>query len=251
MGKVMYTKKDDRGELTIIAGNITRLFPGTGKAEGKLAKASMTLKVWDPEAKEEKKTYHTANAWNSDEKPIADWLMKAAKEGDFLALMVANIKDDEPANDGTPRTQSSMLDFQRNKRWVFEDADGNQKNVLVSVVGKVVKKEDKTIIRVPVETWVEETRTTETQWIGVSFKNGIGTAAANLDVGTPICILGGKIHENTDPELGETFRNMAGFEFIRGFKNNKSKPQTESEPAAEVDPSDFAELDMSDDDLPF
>jgi len=250
MGKILY-----KGEINIVAGNVTQVSEGTGGAEGRLTRASLTLNIWDPESREEVKTYLTANAWNSKNRNMADRAKKAIRRGDFFVFVCGELEEDTPATDGTPRLKANIIDFQRNWKREFVEGD-NRKTVLVANIGAIDIKEDKTIVRLPIDVWSKETSSSETQWIGVSFKNGKAKGAAKLEVGAPVAILGGKIHETVVEERNATYYNMAGFEFIKGYKNKKEEsangtPSNGNSFQENVEPSDFAELDIDDSDLPF
>jgi hypothetical protein len=257
MNKIIFSKTDSKGTMNIVAGDVSNVFAGTGEATGRLTKVSMTVPVYDRENKVEVKKYLTLNCWNSEDgtKPLADWALKAIKKGDFIAFLTSAIKDEgEPASDGTPRIQASVIDFQRNRRWSFIDenkSENNERNVIVSRVGSVKEKEGKVILRLPLDVWDEKEQNTVTQWVSVSYKNGAAKAVAKLVKGTPIAIVGGRLYENQDASLGETFRNMAGFDFATGYYEKKAGGPAPAQQAPAEEESDFAELDMDDGDLPF
>lgn len=227
MGKIIYTQKNEKGDIHFVAGQVSYVQDGMGELKDRVVNIGLTLDVYNREKKENEKKYLSVAFWNNDDPSkaqLADRVRKAKLgAGSFIYLRVGTMKDMEPASDGTPRLACSGFDFQYNGQYEISVPDKDPYNVICGTCRRTQESGDYYQVNIPVERRSGGEKTTT--WYSVSFKDSekskVGTRAKKvLKDGTPVCILTGVI---TDKEgnNGAVYHNAYAMDFVAGFANPK------------------------------
>ena len=235
MGKKMITNATKSGgEINLITGVVT--FMRDGEYQGKkVVNIGITLETYNPDTRENDKSYLNISAWNNDDvkKQFADRVTNAkVAVGSFLSFLTGPIQDDDKSNavatDGVPRYKANLLDFQYNRRWVFGEGS-EERNIVIGTVRRVTDKEDSFSVSIPVNNAIKKADNTyETAWYNVAFKNTEKATMADrarnvLAVETPCAILCGKLY--TNEENGKDVYYLNGFDIVLGPKKIQAQEQ--------------------------
>lgn len=228
MGKLMFKRNTEKGDVNYVAGTITFIREGVGEVEGKVVNIGMTVNIYDYEKKESQKKYLTVSFWNNDDptKPqMADRVKKAnLHTKQFVLLRCGGFREDTAANDGTPRLACLGFDFQFNDFVELSD----KYDLIVGTARNCSRNEDRYRISVPVDKRLKDEKEAKTRWYSVTFFNNEKRAAADnaeniLVQGIPCCVLCNKLKENTDG-TGKIYRDLVGYEFVTGMAP-EAKPE--------------------------
>jgi len=228
MGKIMYTTKNEKGDINYVAAAVSFVSDGLGDAKDRVVNIGTSVDVYDPENKTRQKKYLNVGFWNNDDTSkaqLADRVHKAkVSPGSFLLLRTGTFRDAEPAGDGTPRMNASGFDFQYNSQVEIPVEGKAPVNIICGTARRTQLRDDGTFVaNVPIDSKVDGNKVTT--WYSISFKdkgkNNLGTRASKtIRDGVPVCILAGKITDN-DGTNGMVYHNAYAFDFFAGFAKNQ------------------------------
>ena len=225
MGKIIYTKSDEKGELNLVVGNVSSIREGNS---GQLY-ISITVNEWDREKQESQKKYLAISAWDNTEKGgknMVDRVRKAKlAAGSFASFLTGAIDSESNAEDGTPRIRASLIDFRYNHRWNFGEGDAERNIVIGTVTRTHDFDEDSFNVTIPVDNSIKKDDDNyDTAWYGITFKNTENRKNATnmrkfLSKGTACAVLCGSLR--TSESNGYTNYNLYGFETVLAAKKTE------------------------------
>ena len=232
MGKIMYTEKSATGgEINHIAGVVT--YVGERIVNDiKVANIGTTLSVYNPETKSYDNKYLSIGFWNSTDetKPqLADNVLKArVAKGSFLMMVVGELKENDPATDGTARLSARGLYFTYNGKRELKNENGEViYNLFCGTACNPRESEGVFDLNIPINT--RAGAETETTWYSIRFtnndKNTLADQATKLmNNKVPVCILTDAVVDKVTET--QVFHNTNGVKFAAGFaKEAPAQPE--------------------------
>ena len=225
MGRIIYKRTDEKGELNLVVGNVSYIRDGKS---GQIF-IGVTVERWNPETRVAEKVFLSISAWNNEDgRAMADRVRKAKLGvGSFASFLTNAFKDDSPAEDGTPRATASLINFQYNAKWSF-GADNSERNIIVGTVARTHSfDEDSFKVTIPVNNSVKmEDGSYDTAWYGILFKNTENANMADrarklLDKGTSCAILCGSLR--VSESNGYVNNDLYGFEIVLSAKKQEEE----------------------------
>ena len=174
MGKVLFTKKNENGDINYVAGRVSFIQEGTGSMEGQVVNVGMTLTVYNRETKTSEKKYLSVGFFNNDRAKMADRVRNAkVHAGSFVLVTCGTFRDTEPAKDGTPRMTAIGMGFDYSTQRTISNAEGQEYNLIVGTARRIIDDPDNKRVNITVPTTVfnRDTRENETKWFGVTCAN--------------------------------------------------------------------------------
>lgn len=208
MGRIMYTKKDERGELNYLSGVITFVREG---ADGKVLNIGMMLDGKDPASV-------SIACWNGEKTKLAD-RARAAKlaPGSFITVLVGELKDAGKNEKGMQRFNANAFRFWYNGAISIEDGD----KTFTLVCGRAVSPREGDglySVQVPISVWNTEMGGQETDWVGVTFWNSekvtdfADKAKERVTRGTAFAALCGAIKERE--HNGRQYKSATAYRYV-------------------------------------
>jgi hypothetical protein len=215
MGRILFTRKNEKGDINYIAGKVSFVRDGQ---DGKVVNIGITINEYDTATKVRVRKYVSLAGWNDDDlnkAQMADRLRKAkVATGSYILARCGTLTEDEPAKDGTPRLNSVLFDFQYNAFQAFEDNNGNKRSIIIGTVRKIKDSNNEYFeVGIPVETTKDGKK--ETKWYNISFRNTEKSAMADtarkiIKVGSAIAVYGSEVTTKAGKN-GNEFNDMYGY----------------------------------------
>lgn len=202
MGKILFTQENEKGSLNFIAGTVTSVREGTGKAAGKVRNILMDLSVYNAESKTNEKACIDIALWDNEKEPenkrkqLATRSKNAKMEAGTFAMFTCGSITEKTAKDGVRQMSAIAFNFDYGMRRSVEV--DNEKGlftneIICGTIRRLNLEGDHPYIVIPVDRYKDGEKSTD--WISVFLKADDENAKKYMQVGTSIACLTSEVHE--------------------------------------------------------